>query len=346
MKVTLQQVAERAGVSSATASKAINRRGDISDITRETVLVAAAELGYQVSAASRAKAGRPTITVAIDSIDAYYGVEVLRGLVEEGCRLGIDVVPHIESASGDVSMSPMEWERRYLSDNAIGIVVVVYRARGPVFEVARRRGIPVVAIDPYDSERDAAITISSTNWEGGKSATEHLVELGHRRIALISGFPQFVPGVERMHGFRAALEEAGIGVDPDLIFEGSYTFGSGFDAAERILDRPLLPTGVVALSDRMALGAIRAFESRGVRVPADISVIGFDNSPGTELMTPALTTIRQPLADMGRLAARTLQEIRAGHPLSSRRIKLATSLIVRSSTAGPNPWVPVQPPAG
>ncbi len=335
MKVTLKDVATRAGVSEATASKALNGRGDIAEATREAVREAAAALGYLPNRRSDAGPTRPMISAITDSIDPYYGVEVIRGLVEEGDLRGIDIVPHIEPASRVSPIPPNEWEDAHLDNRCIGIVTMVYRGQGPVFQVARRRGIPVIAIDPFVMSRDADVTISSTNWEGGKSATEHLIELGHRRIALINGLSEFIPGVERTHGYRAALEEAGLTVDNDLIFEGAFTFGSGFDAAERILELPELPTAVFALNDRMALGAIRAFETHGIRVPGTISVIGFDNSPGTELMTPALTTIGQPLSGMGRLAVRTLADMSGGNRPTSNRIKLATSLVVRSSTAVP-----------
>ena len=335
MRITLKDVAARAGVSEATASKAINGRGDIADHTRSAVLEAAAALGYFPSRRLDPDSARPTVTVITDSIDAFYGVEVLRGMVEEGARRGIDIIPHIESESFRPASSPNEWESMHLSPRSIGIVILVYRARGPVFEVAKRRGIPIIAIDPYEMSKHADVTISATNWEGGKTATEHLIELGHRRIALINGLPEFLPGIERMHGYRAALEEAGISGNDDLIFDGRFTFGSGFDAAEEVMRLPIPPTAVFALSDRMALGAIRSFETHGVRVPDDISVIGFDNSPGTELMTPALTTIAQPLSDMGRLAVRTLKDMSAGHSPTSRRVKLATGLVIRSSTAAP-----------
>ncbi|GAA2182137.1 LacI family DNA-binding transcriptional regulator [Brooklawnia cerclae] len=334
-RTTLKDVAQRAGVSTATASKALSGRGEIAEQTRQAVVQAADDLAYMPQRRPGAEQGRATAALITDSIDSYYGVEILRGLVEEGFRRGIDIVPHIESHQSPQRLSAIEWERAYLRPATIGIVTVVYAVEGPVFEVARRRRIPVIAIDPYLISRNATVTISSTNWEGGRTATEHLIDLGHRRIALINGTPSFIPGIDRYHGYRAGLADAGIEPDDSLLFDGQYTFGSGFDAAERILELPNRPTAVFALSDRMALGAIRAFESHGVRVPADISVIGFDNSPGTELMTPALTTIRQPMADMGRLAVQVLQNIAAGNPSHLQRIKLAATLVVRSSTAPP-----------
>ena len=334
MKVTLKQVAAAAGVSTATASKAMNRRGDISAETRDAVMQAAEALGYFPSRRAGVSTDRPSVAVVTDSLDPFYGVEVLRGLVEEGGRRGVDVVPHIEC--DQIPISPSDWEDKHLSSTTIGIVLVVYRGRGPVFEVAKRRGLPVVAIDPYVLSKDAAVTVSCTNWEGGKTATEHLLELGHRRIALISGDVDFLPGSERLHGYRAALEESGIKPDNQYMFTGTYTFGSGHDAAEQILQLPELPTAVFAINDRSALGAIRAFEQHGLRVPADISVIGFDNSPGVELMNPPLTTIRQPMAEMGRLAVQVLAELAEGHQPTSNRIKLATGLVVRASTAPPN----------
>lgn len=332
---TLRDVAVLAGVSNATASKALNGRGEIAEATRASVVAAATQLGYLPRRPVSLESDHPVVSLIADSIDAYYSAEVLRGMVEEGARLGIDIVSHVESRASHRRLSALEWERTFLRSGAIGIVLLVYGVDSPVFEVATRRGIPVVAIDPYTRSLGATVSISSTNWEGGRAATEHLLELGHRRIALINGTPEFIPGTERLHGYRAALIDAGLVVDEGLILDGAYTFGSGFDAAERILQMPDRPTAVFALSDRMALGAIRAFEGRGVRVPGDISVIGFDNSPGTELTTPGLTTISQPLAAMGRLAIKTLHGLDGESAPASQRIKLATSLIVRSSTAPP-----------
>ncbi len=330
---TLKDVAQRAGVSHATASKALNGRTEIAEETRALVARAASELGYLPRRASADGRDRPLVTLLTDSIESYYSVEVLRGMIEEGSRRGIDVVPRIESRSSRRALSPWQWEREFLRPDVMGIVLLVYGAQSPVLEVAAHRGVPVVAIDPYVGCRDATTTISSTNWEGGKAATEHLLELGHRRIALINGTPDFLPGNERLHGYRAALLDAGFEVDESLIFEGAYTYGSGFDAAERMLEMPDRPTAVFALSDRMALGAIGAFVSRGVRVPEDVSVVGFDNAPGVDLATPRLTTVNQPRVDMGRMASKTLADLAGGAAGVSERMKLSTNLIVRASTA-------------
>ncbi|HEY0189248.1 MAG TPA: LacI family DNA-binding transcriptional regulator [Cellulomonas sp.] len=333
-KPTLRDVAERAGVSSATASKALNGRADIAEQTRTRVARAATELDY-LPKSRTVPQDRPLVSLITDSIDAYYSCEVLRGMVEEGARRGIDVVARIESRASGPRLSTREWERTFLRSGVTGIVLLVYHVDSPVFEVAERRRAPVVAIDPYTGSLGASTTISSTNWEGSKAATEHLLQLGHRRIAVITGTSDFIPGNERLHGYRAAMLDAGLAVEDALIFEGNYTFGSGFDAAERMLELSDPPTAVFALSDRMALGAVRAFQSHGIRVPEDVSVVGFDNSPGTDLSTPGLTTVGQPLAAMGRLAVKSIEELSTVPAAGPQRMQLATHLIVRASTAPP-----------
>lgn len=334
MKVTLRDVARQAGVSNATASKALNSRGDVAEDTRDRVLRAARTLGYGTRIASNSILERPVINVLIDAMDPYYGVEVLRGLIAEGQKQGVDVIPHIETAETSVS-SMDEWERLHLTSRTIGIVIVVLRSGSPIHEVARRRALPVIVIDPYSMEKQGDITISSTNWQGGRDATTMLIELGHRRIGVIAGPSHFVPGVERLYGYRTALDDHAISWDQSLVVEGSYTFGSGFDAAEKLLDLASPPTAIFALSDRMALGAIRALETRGKKVPRDISIVGFDNSPGSELVTPALTTVGQPLASMGRVAVSTIQSLREGTRLHTHTFQLATTLIERASCAPP-----------
>lgn len=334
MKVTLKDVAELAGVSAATASKAINSRSDIAEETRDKVLAAARSLGYTSPTTAVSLLARPVLNVLFDSLDPYYGVEVLRGLVDEGQKQGIDIVPHIPSA-GDHAASVEEWERMHLTDRTIGIIVVVLRVDKIVHDVAKRRGIPIIAIDPYVNGQKTAMTISSTNWQGARDATSALIEAGHTRIGLISGTSDFLPGVDRLHGYRAALADHGIPYRDELNIAGSYTFGSGFDAAEKLVELADPPTAIFALNDRMALGAVRALEGRGIVIPRDMSLVGFDDSPGTELITPALTTVRQPLSSMGRLAVSTIQTLRQGTRLHTNNLQLATTLVDRASVAPP-----------
>ena len=161
----------------------------------------------------------------------------------------------------------------------------------------------------------------------------HLIHLGHRRIAFVEGRPELWCSRARFDGYRAGLETAGLVVDGDLIMPGEFSYESGFRAGEHLFDRPVPPTAVFVSSDQMALGVYEALRRRGLRVPEDVSVVGFDDVPEASWSSPPLTTVRQPLADMGRLAVRTVQRLVRNETIESPRVELATELVVRSSTA-------------
>jgi LacI family transcriptional regulator len=165
------------------------------------------------------------------------------------------------------------------------------------------------------------------------AATEHLLSLGHRRIGFIAGPTRLLCSRARLDGYRAALEGAGIPVDDALIVPGDFYHASGSTGASALLDLRKPPTAVFAASDQMALGAIEALRRRGLRVPEDMSVVGFDDLPEVRWLSPPLTTVRQPLTEMGKVAARTVLRLARGEELDSPRLELATELVVRASTA-------------
>jgi LacI family transcriptional regulator len=200
----------------------------------------------------------------------------------------------------------------------------------------RLLGVPLVVVDPAGSPALDAPTIGAANWSGGLAATEHLLSLGHRRIGLIAGPPRLLCSRARLDGYRAALEGAGLTLDEALVVPGDFHAESGFAGCEKLLDLPEPPTAVFAASDQMALGAIEALRRRGLRVPEDMSVVGFDDLPEVRWSAPPLTTVRQPLADMGKLAARTVLELARDERPDSPRVELGTELVVRSSTAPPS----------
>jgi LacI family transcriptional regulator len=191
----------------------------------------------------------------------------------------------------------------------------------------------MVIIDPAGGAAADVPTIGATNWSGGRSATEHLISLGHRRIGLVEGPRNLLCSRARLDGYRAALESAGLQVDRQLIEPGDFRHESGFASGQRLLDRNDPPTAIFASSDQMALGVYEAARLRGLRVPDDLSVIGFDDLPEARWSAPPLTTVRQPLADMGGLAARTVLRLSRGEPIETPRVELATELVVRESTA-------------
>jgi LacI family transcriptional regulator len=195
--------------------------------------------------------------------------------------------------------------------------------------------VPAVVVDPAGVPTFDVPTIGATNWAGGLSAVEHLTRLGHRRVGFVGGTPTLWCSRARLDGYRAGLEAAGLAVDPALLTEGDFGYESGFRAADRLLALPDRPTAIFAANDQMALGVYEAVRRRGMRVPEDVSVVGFDDLPETRWSSPPLTTVHQPLAEMGLLAARTVLRLVNGERIESPRVELATDLVVRDSTAPP-----------
>jgi len=168
---------------------------------------------------------------------------------------------------------------------------------------------------------------------GAKAATEHLLSLGHRRIGAITGPHGWVASVDRLAGYRVSLAAAGLSADPELIAKGNFTNESGYAGAVELLSLRKPPTAIFAFNDEMAVGAMRAAEERGLQIPRDLSIVGFDDVEKTQIVTPSLTTVRQPLAEMGRMAVSLLMRILDGQRLEALHIELKTRLIVRQSTA-------------
>jgi LacI family transcriptional regulator len=213
------------------------------------------------------------------------------------------------------------------------VILVVSQLASPILEQLRHLGVPMVVLDPSGGPTMDAPAIGATNWAGGLAATEHLISLGHTRIGFIHGPKQVLCSRARFDGYRAALDAAGLTYDPTLIYDGDFYHQSGFDAASSLMRLPEPPTAIFASSDQMAFGAYEAIRQAGLRIPEHVSIIGFDDLPESRWTSPPLTTVRQPLAEMGALAARTVLEMAAGNDIDSPRLELATELVVRESTA-------------
>jgi LacI family transcriptional regulator len=195
--------------------------------------------------------------------------------------------------------------------------------------------MPLVVIDPANTPPADIPSVGATNWAGGFAATEHLLGLGHRRIAAVTGPADYLCSLARLDGYRSGLERAGVAFDPGLVRYGDFHHEGGFSAAAELLDRPERPTAIFAGSDQQAFGVYEAARQRGLRIPEDLSVVGFDELPVSRWASPPMTTIRQPLADMGNAAARMLGALIDGVPLRSNRMELTTELVVRESTGAP-----------
>jgi LacI family transcriptional regulator len=199
----------------------------------------------------------------------------------------------------------------------------------------REEGIPLVVVDPVNLPEADVPSVGATNWAGGMAATDHLLSLGHRRIGAVTGPADYLCSRARIDGYRSALERAGARFDEHLIRHGDFQHEGGFIRGGELLDLAEPPTAIFAGSDQQALGVYEAARQRGLRIPQDLSVVGFDDLPAARWVSPPLTTVRQPLADMGRVAAEMLGDLIEGVPLRSQRVELTTELVVRESAGSP-----------
>jgi LacI family transcriptional regulator len=320
---TLATIAEAAGVSLPTVSKVLNGKDDVAASTRARVQEALDEFGY-VPVSPRRDRGTPLVDLVLNALDSPWAVEIIRGVT--GTELDVVVSAMPEGAGRG-------WAQSLVSAGRSGVIVVTSALPDDARQAFERAGVPVVVIDPVDIPGPDVPSVGATNWAGGLSATQHLLELGHRRIGVVGGPERVLCSRARIDGYRAALERAGLGVDPSLVRYGDFRHEGGYTEAAALLDLPVRPTALFAGSDEQALGAIEAARVRGIAVPEQLGIVGFDDLPVARWASPPLTTVRQPLAAMGRLAGSMLADLVAGRPLDHQRVELATRLVVRASTA-------------
>jgi LacI family transcriptional regulator len=222
------------------------------------------------------------------------------------------------------------------ASGVVGLIALAVAVPDSVLLAAEELEMPVVTIDPIDTTESRLVSIGSTNWAGGRSATEHVIKLGHRRIAWIGGPLGSAPSLERFHGYQAALDSAGITPDRALIRHEAFSVEAGQRHGHDILSLDERPTAIVAGNDEIAVGVLSAAKELGITVPGELSVTGFDDTPQTLWTTPRLTSVRQPLIGMGRMAVETVLGMADGVQPASRHLQLATTLSIRDST-GPVP---------
>lgn len=329
-RATLTEVAASAGVSLPTASKVLHGHSGVSAETRARVHSAIERLSYIPRGT-----GTRSVAVMSNQPSTPYAMEVLVGVTEAAEELAVDVVfsrfrPGATSRGRDTSTT---WARRLAVSGRTGaIILTAHLSHEDQLRLAQEH-LPVVAIDPLDPGTSDVPSIGSTNFAGGFTATEHLVGLGHRRLGAIGGHHASVAARARMHGFHAACSTGGVDVDPRLVTFGEFTYESGLAVAETWLSMPEPPTAIVTGSDPQALGVMEAARRRGLDVPRDLSVVGYDDTFVASWATPPLTTVRQPLRGMGAMALETLLGLADGRAPSTQHIELATELVVRASTA-------------
>jgi LacI family transcriptional regulator len=335
-RTTLADVARRSSVSLATASKVLNGRSGVNDETRSRVEDAAASLGY-VGLAERQRAtlnaGESTIEMLIEPGDVSnpYLAAFMGGAIEVASSFGIGLlVRSIESILTEV---PATWAATLARSGRMGVIEVTSEYSAARERALRGVGLAMVLVDPIDVPRTSTPSIGSTNWAGAYEATRHLLELGHRRIAYIGGPPRAGCDVVRAHGWAAAMTEAGIRVDLDAVPRHAYSFEHGLEAATEMLSKRNRPTAIFAGSDISAMGVLEAARRAGITVPDELSVVGYDDTILARSATPPLTTVHQPIADIGRTAVNTLLRLGSGESLATKRVELSTHLVVRASTA-------------
>lgn len=322
---TIHDVAAAAGVSVAAASKAINGRYGVAADTAARVLRAADELGYEPGRRRPTRTG--VIGVLVSDFEPF-SAELLKGVAAALRETDYDLLAYRGSWSARA-----DWESRSLS--RLGGTLIDGAIIVTPSTVSITAGVPIVAVDPHTGPGDLP-TVESDSFQGGRQATAHLIELGHTRIALVGGRPDLRSAAARESGYRKALHDAGLPVDPDLVGVGNFEPDLVRQVATTLLARPARPTAVFAANDISALSVMRVAADLGLAVPDDLSVVGFDDIPEAARADPALTTIRQPMKSLGGVAAELLTRLMRGERPAQTHLVLPTRLIRRSTTAAPD----------
>jgi LacI family transcriptional regulator len=320
-------VAERAGVSPSTVSRILNGTAEVSEAKRAAVDKAIAKLGFVPNPVARGLAGGRTLSIGVitQAIDSPFYGAALRG---------------IEVALGVVGYSPLFISGHWHADEESRCIDVLRSRRvdglivltGRLSDNALRsvaRSLPVV-VTGRNLKAPNLLALDFDNREGARQATQHLIDLGHRRIAFIGGVAEHPDAVERQQGYRAAIEAAGLRVESTLVVPGAFTEHSGLLAVEQLLERRTRFSAIFAANDQMAIGAALGLYRHGLRVPDDVSLVGFDDVAGALYMVPPLTTVHHPIQELGELAARAMLSLLAGE---RPQVEVPTPrLIVREST--------------
>jgi LacI family transcriptional regulator len=325
--VTITDVARAAGVSVATVSKVINGRYGVAASTNARVQSVISELGYESSLVARSLRSHRTNVIGILVAEFEpFSAEILKGTSAAIAGTGYELLAYSGGGTGGTDVG---WERRSLSRLSGTLIDGAVLVTPTVVEV--HDGVPVVAIDPRRGPSGIP-TVDSDNFSGAKAATEHLLGYGHRRIAFLGGRPDLESSRLREEGFRSAMQAMGVEVDPALVRVGGYRRESADRPAHELLEVAVRPTAVFAANDMMALATIQAAADLGLRVPEDLSVVGFDDVPEPVRSTPPLTTVAQPIQQMGLEAIGLLIELMAGRDVPAEHIQLPTRLVERGST--------------
>lgn len=331
--VTIYDVAKESGVSYSTVSRVLNGFEFVKEGTRQKVLEAAERLGYVANLQARSLAGgrSSVIGVLVPAIDNSYITEIVAGIDDELAKSNFNLMLHTTHRHTGMEAQYVNLIANGMSD---GILLIVPLAIEAYLTSLRERQFPYVLIDQHDPLGKSA-EIVTTNRQGAYEAVTYLIELGHRRIAFITGLMELYSTYERLAGYQDALSDHNIPVIEQYIVAGDFWEKEAYLATNRLLSLDPLPTAIFASNDLTALGAMISIREHGLSIPRDISIIGFDDIPQAAYVHPRLTTVRQPLQQMGRVAVKLLFETFDNPDRPQRQVMLDTELIIRDSCQPP-----------
>jgi LacI family transcriptional regulator len=333
MSATIIDVAQKAGVSTTTVSHVINQTRFVSEDLRKRVYSAMEELNYHPNSLARGLRRGETKTIGLiapDNSNPFFA-EILRLIEDIGFREGYSVI--LCNSDGDLAKE-IAYTNVLFAKQVDGIIFIGTNNSAEHLLALVRQGIPIVVVD-----RDISIAETDTvlvdNFLGGYMAAQYLIGLGHRRIACITGPSELTPSADRVHGYRKAMEEAGIPCLAEYVIPGDFRFGGGEEGMARLLDLPVPPSAVFACNDIMALGAMKTLRKRNITPPQQLSIIGFDDIILASVIAPALTTIAQPLHEIANnsihLLLSRIHQTDADH--DAQRLVLPPRLLVRETCA-------------
>lgn len=329
-RVTIRDVARASGVSYATVSRVLTGYEFVKETTRNRVMEAAEQLGYVANLSARSLAGGRSriIGLIVPNLDNGYVGAITQGIDRELARANYDLMLYTSHRQPGKESFYVGTLANGLTD---GLLLVAPLVPATYLEALREQNFPYVLIDQADVSENSNV-VEATNWQGAYEATRYLNQLGHTRIAFITGSLAVRSAVDRLRGYKAALADCNIPVTEALIIEGDYQQQTGYEVTKSLLqnvDPP--PTAIFASNDLSAFGAMDAAREHGYRIPDDISIIGFDDVPQASFVYPKLTTVRQPLEQMGHVAVKMLLEHIEDQSNTPQRVALATQLVIRDS---------------
>lgn len=326
--ITIQDVATAAGVSVSTVSRVLNDKIDVAPETFEKVQRVIEELGYTSSLAAKSMRSRKTnvIGLVVPDLEQSFCLNVVKGVNRAIEQLDYDLLVYTGGSSRDQAWAVRERQYVSLLNGSITDGIIVVTPTAETFSTS----YPLVAIDPHLDSADFPAVIA-TNHVGAVAAMEHLLSLGHRRIGFIGGRPDLQSAIRRLQGYKDSLRQANIPFEPDLVQVGDFTQETGYRCAQRLLALPCRPTAIFAANDKSAIGAIEACTEIGLKVPEDISIVGFDNIEEASFVNGGLTTVDQFIGDMGRVAVEMLVSLIQDKPPDNQVYRMPTQLIVRNT---------------